>query len=128
MSHLIWNCHGVGNISTVRDLLALAKANNPKLVFLCETRQPVGKVEKIKWRLVLRGFKGVDSEGKSGGLGLFWDESLQVTVLESCNRFIDVIIHDTGDGKQWRETFVYGEPRVENRRYMWEHLAVGNMP
>lgn len=123
MNHLVWNCRGVGNRRTVRDLLALARVNHPKLVFLCETRQAAVKVERIKWRLGLRGFRGVDPEGRSGGLGLFWDESLQVTVLEACSRFIDVRIFDPGVDKQWRATFVYGERRVENRRFMWDHMA-----
>ena len=71
------------------------------------------KVKKIKWGLGLQGFEGVDPEGRGGGLALFWDEGLQVTLLEACKRFIDVRIVDPAEGKQWRATFVYGEPRVE---------------
>lgn len=63
------------------------------------------------------------SDGRSGGLALFWDESLAVTVLESCNRFIDVSVKDGCTGLVWRGTFVYGEPRVDKRYRMWEHLC-----
>jgi hypothetical protein len=70
----------------------------------------------------LRGFCGVSSDGLSGGLALFWDESIQVTVLESTARFIDVIVVDPTEGLSWRTTFIYGEPRVENRHLMWESL------
>ena len=65
----------------------------------------------------------MSSDGRSGGLALFWDESLSVTVIDSCNCFIDVSVVDGGSGTSWRGTFVYGEPRVENRHRMWEHLC-----
>ena len=80
-------------------------------------------MEKLKWRLGLKGFHGVSSGGRSGGRALFWEETLSVTVLESCNRFIDIRVHDTGSDSTWRGTFVYGEPRVENRQRMWDHLC-----
>ena len=85
MNHLVWNCRGVGNRRTVREVLALTKENNPKVVFLYETRQTANKVEKMRWRLSLKGFHGVESDGRCGGLALFWHESLIVTVLEACN-------------------------------------------
>uniref|UniRef100_A0A453EDJ8 Endonuclease/exonuclease/phosphatase domain-containing protein n=1 Tax=Aegilops tauschii subsp. strangulata TaxID=200361 RepID=A0A453EDJ8_AEGTS len=123
MNLMFWNCGGGGNRRTVREVLALSKANSPKLVFLRETRQASEKVEKLKWRLGMRGFCGVGSDGLSGGLALFWDESLQVTVLDSCARYIDVLVDDDSNGTRWRATFVYGEPRVENRHLMWDHLS-----
>uniref|UniRef100_A0A453JPI0 Endonuclease/exonuclease/phosphatase domain-containing protein n=1 Tax=Aegilops tauschii subsp. strangulata TaxID=200361 RepID=A0A453JPI0_AEGTS len=118
MSHLFWNCRGAGNRRTVREVGALVKAHSPSLVFLSETRQTSVKVERMKWKLGLKGFCGVDCEGRGGGLALFWDESLQVIVLDSCKRYIDISVLDQGSGKTWRSTFVYGEPRVEHRQRM----------
>ncbi|PNT64024.1 hypothetical protein BRADI_4g23647v3 [Brachypodium distachyon] len=80
MCTLAWNCLGVGNRRTVQELLALARASHPKLVFLCETRQSEEDVKKLRWRLGLRGCEAVSSEGYSGGLALFWDESIQVQI------------------------------------------------
>lgn len=54
---------------------------------------------------------------------IYWDESLIVTVLDSCQRYINVSVEDRGADKKWRMTFVYGEPRVENRYKMWDHLT-----
>ena len=54
---------------------------------------------------------------------LDWDENLQVTVLDSCARYIDVRIVDNANDKAWRTTFVYGEPRVEHRHRMWSALS-----
>lgn len=132
MSYLGWNCRGAANRRSVRVVGALAKAHSPRFVFLSETRQSSAKAEKIKWKLGLRDFCGVDCEGRGGGLALFWDESLHVTVLDACKRYIDVSIVDQGSRKSWRTTFVYGEPRVEHRQRMWDHLArlkgVSNLP
>ena len=119
MSQLVWNCRGAGNRRTVREVLALVNANVPKLVFLSETRQDVVRMEKLKWRLGLKGFHGVSSDGRSGGLALFWDEALTVTVLDSCSCYIDVHFDDVGGGTSWSGSFVYGEPRVEDRHLMW---------
>lgn len=48
---------------------------------------------------------------------------MTVTVHDACNRYIDVNIVDGGSGISWRGTFVYSEPRVENRHNMWDHLS-----
>jgi hypothetical protein len=77
-----WNCRGVGNKPTVRELVDLVKANRASIVFLCETRQKSEKVRKLRSRLGLKGFVGQDSDGLSGVLALFWDENLMVDVQE----------------------------------------------
>lgn len=53
---------------------------------------------------------------------LFWHECLEVTVLEKHPRFIDVIVREDVSEPLFRVTFVYGEPRTENRHHMWELL------
>jgi hypothetical protein len=60
------------------------------------------------------GFVGMDSEGMSGGLAIYWHESLRVDVKEVSARYIDVVVQTSDDAPQWRITCVYGEPRVEN--------------
>ena len=65
---------------------------------------------------------GLDSLGLSGGLALYWDETLNVSILDSCQCFIDVLVENNSNNTRWRATFVYGEPRVENRYRMWNNL------
>jgi hypothetical protein len=38
------------------------------------------------------GFVGFDSNGPSGGLALFWDESFYIDVQEVTGRYIDVFV------------------------------------
>ena len=122
MNVLSWNCRGGGNTRTVRELATIAQSHSPNIVFLCETRQKEGKMKRIRNRLGLKGFAGVDSDGLSGGLALYWHESFDVLVLDKEERYIDVLVRTQADTEQWRLTCVYGEPRLENRHIMWTKL------
>lgn len=86
----------------------------------------------MKWRLGLHGCEAVASDGFSGGLALFWDDSIQVQVLGKSNRYIDVCIQEARGEPPWHATFVYGEPRVQNRHLMWATFSdlkvVSNLP
>jgi hypothetical protein len=73
--------------------------------------------------LGLRGFSGVDAEGQSGGLALFWHESVLMDVKEKNPRFIDAHVHFSPSDPLIHVTFVYGKPRVEDRHHMWTLLS-----
>jgi hypothetical protein len=85
-----WNCQGASGKPTVRELGELTRATKSRIVFLCETRQKAEKVRHLRGRLSLRGFAGVDSDGLSGDLALFWCDQLKVEVQSMCERNIDV--------------------------------------
>ena len=122
MSILSWNCRGGGNSRTVRELATICQSHSPNLVFLCETRQKAEKMRRIRGRLGLKGFCGVDSAGMSGGLALYLHESYVVEILDKTDRYIDAQVQVGQNAEKWRITCVYGEPRVENRHIMWEKL------
>jgi exonuclease III len=132
MSILSWNRRGLGPLPTIQELCALVKAKSPSMVFLMETRRNSQRAMNLKWRLGLKHSVGVDSAGQGGGLVLFWHESLVVVLLGKSPRFIDVKIKDVSSNFWYRITFVYGEPRVDSRRFMWETLhrlrTVSNLP
>jgi hypothetical protein len=60
--------------------------------------------------------------GFSGGIALFWEESLDLKLITITNRLIDVSVQESPTSPVWRFTFVYGEPRVQYRHIMWELL------
>ncbi|XBJ07688.1 hypothetical protein VPH35_013157 [Triticum aestivum] len=132
MNALSWNCRGGGNSRTVRDLATLVQSHSPNFVFLSETRQTVSRMRRLRRRLGLQGFEGVDSIGISGGLALYWHESCEVTILGKDDRYIDVAVKTEPNGTPWRLTGVYGQPRVEDRHLMWDTLqglkAVSDLP
>jgi hypothetical protein len=59
----------------------------------------------------------------SGGLALFWHENVHVEIREANPRFIDAFVRFSSEEPLFHATFVYGEPRVENRHRMWSALA-----
>ena len=59
---------------------------------------------------------------KRGGTALFWDESIIVNLLSMNDRYIDVSLQENPNSPPWRATFIYGEPRVEDRHRTWEIL------
>ena len=122
MTFLSWNCRGGGNTRTIRELATLSQSHSPNFIFLCETRQKASKMKRIRARLGLKGFEGVDSNGMSGGLALYWHESCVVEVVDKEERYIDALVRMHEGGTQWRVTCVYGEPRTENRHLMWTKL------
>ena len=112
MNVISWNCWGVGNPRTVRDLVSLVQAHSPSIVFLCETRQSKNKMKRLRSRLGLSGFDASDNVGLSDGLALYWHESLSLDVKTINERYIDAYVTTE---PPWRLTCVYGEPRMEDR-------------
>jgi hypothetical protein len=62
----------------------------------------------------------VSCQGRSGGLALWWREGVEVSVRPWCQYYIDAKI--CLDGKTWRFTGIYGEPRADLRSKTWEAL------
>jgi hypothetical protein len=87
------------------------------MVFLSETRQDREYVRNLRWRLGLRYCFVVNGIGKGGGIALFWDESVNVELKSFNKRHIDA-----PESPRWRATFIYGEPRAQDRHEMWTLL------
>lgn len=82
----------------------------------------VVRLDHLRWHLGLKNMLMVDSIGLSGGLVVLWHESINVK-LQQCPPpppgSFDLEVQEDLGGPRWRLTFVYGEPHVENRKYMW---------
>ena len=48
---------------------------------LPETRMSANRCKNLRWKLGLKNCLAVDSDGLSGGLVLFWDENINVSLL-----------------------------------------------
>jgi hypothetical protein len=61
------------------------------------------------------------SNGRSGGLILFWKREIQIDLIYSEPNFIDVRVLN-GHDKMWRLTGIYGEPRWEDKYKTWDRM------
>ena len=95
--------------------------NWPNLIFLMETLAKVEKVNRIKEKLGFMGLHIIDCNGHSGGLALFWQDSLSIFILGSQSNFINVKISLEQLGS-WRCIGFYGYPERHQRHDSWQLL------
>ena len=96
MSCLSWNCRGLGNGTTVKELRDLAKHFAPSVLCVLETQVHRARVEGLKSTLGYDNAFVVSSSGRSGGLGIFWNNSIKMEIVPYSQYHIDVIITEAG--------------------------------
>jgi exonuclease III len=128
MSILSWNCRGLGNPRTVRELCHLVKYKKPSLVFLMETKLRKQKMEIIHSKLGFTGLLMVDCVGRSGGLALLWSNEYEVVIQNFSQRHISGMVKIMDGGEPWMFTGFYGHPNPSKRHEAWallSHLGEG---
>ena len=118
MSCLSVNCRGLGNPTTIRELRNIVKQEGPCLLFVMETKISGDRVKSLRTSLGFAGCFAVDSNGLSGGIGLFWSAELVVDLKSYSSGHIDVVVRRENQSRsEWRFTGFYGAPRVEDRHH-----------
>ena len=121
MSCAALNCRGLGNAATVKELRDFARRVAPTILCVVETQVHKKRVEGLSSTLGYdRGF-GVSSSGRSGGLGIYWNNDTDVEILPYSQYHIDAIITENGC-EPWRLTCVYGEAKTHLRFKTWDML------
>ena len=88
-----------------------------------ETKNPDEFVEKsLAWMQFPSHLLIPPHSPGGGGLALYWKSELDVSILTSCQNFIDTRIKYAG--KVFFATFLYGEPERSKRKALWETLSV----
>jgi len=78
MSCLSWNCRGLGNAATVKELRELAKKVVPTVLCVLETQVHRARVKSLKGTLGFDNAFTVSSSGCSGGPRNFWNNNTRV--------------------------------------------------
>lgn len=94
------------------------------MIFLSETKvRNSDYMNRLRYRLGYLNCEAVFSDGRSGGLGLFWRDGLDVQFRSKSHHHIDVEIQ-THDGSflRWRLTGFYGHPTTAERYRTWNLL------
>lgn len=81
MSCLSWNCRGLGNPATVKELHDLTKNAAPMVLCVLETQVHKSRVEGLKSTLGYDNAFAVSGSGCSGGLGIFWNNEIKIEIL-----------------------------------------------
>ena len=123
MNCLSWNCRGLGNPETVRELCKVVKQEGPALLFVMETKIQAKRVEPLKYTLGFGCCFAVDCVGLSGGTGLFWSHDVFVELKNFNKCHIDVVVNSNNQSSSvWRFTGFYGAPRASDRSESWRLL------
>ncbi|KAK4268485.1 hypothetical protein QN277_025138 [Acacia crassicarpa] len=122
MNALAWNCQGLGATLTVRNLKEECFRKKPHIVFLMETKQKARYLRKVRRRCGFNEEWLVDPIGISGGLALWWADSIKVDILFSSINIIHArISSDLLDVPSYI-TCVYGPTDENVRRLCWQEV------
>lgn len=114
MSLISWNCQGLGNPWTVREIMELEVRYKPSFIFLMETMVSINHAERFKVKMGFEGLFFVDNTGRSGGLALFWKEKSSANLISFSKNHVDIrVLLD--NMKPWRLTYFYGYPERHRR-------------
>ena len=121
MSILVWNCHGLGNLRTGKELEVVIRAKVPSVMFIVETWADEAKLQQIKRNIEFDNLFFVERNNRGGGLALFWQNFVDLSVDSFSPNHIDSII-SKGKEDVWRFTGFYGEPVTHKRLESWNKL------
>ncbi|KAG8493180.1 hypothetical protein CXB51_010593 [Gossypium anomalum] len=121
MKILCWSCRGIGNLTTIRELRKLFVANDPDIIFICETKTHTNKLASICSKCRMDGCLVVNAICKSGGLAMMWDEGIKVEIKNYSNNHIDSWVQLDNDNS-FRFTGFYGNAGPNKRQSSWDML------
>ncbi|GLT61462.1 hypothetical protein SLA2020_341660 [Shorea laevis] len=79
-------------------------------------------MERLRRQLRFSNRLYVEPQGSSGGLALWWDETVNLSIFSFDRFFFDGCCSVAGSDTSWHFTFVYGEPNIQLRRPMWTRV------
>ncbi|XP_057808453.1 uncharacterized protein LOC131022930 [Salvia miltiorrhiza] len=123
MNCLLWNCRGLGNPSTIRQLAWMTKQKRPDVVFLMETKLATNEWSNVLLQIGFDNLAVVDCDlsdgGRRGGLALIWADDIILTVHSSSSHHIHASIEDPCH-LQWDFCGVYGWSNTDDHHFTWE--------
>jgi hypothetical protein len=63
----------------------------------------------------------ISSSGRSGGLGVFWNNEMKIDILPYSQYHLDAVVMEQGK-EPWRLTVVYGEAQDNEHHKTWDML------
>ena len=118
MRLLCWNCQGLGNLWTGRNLRKLVREQAPNVCFLMETRLDKEGFDNFYGDLLFQNKIIVKQPNAGGGLALLWKKEVVMDLINySPNHFLMKVIEE--DGLVWFFTGFYGWPKAQLKGKSW---------
>ena len=99
----------------------MTRRYRPNLYFLMETKSDVDYGKKLACRWGFNYCDGVASVGRSGGILLFWDDTINVTIKFMNKNIIYAYVTDHHHNNFWLAC-LYGHPEAHLRQNVWNQL------
>ncbi|XP_075662877.1 uncharacterized protein LOC142632324 [Castanea sativa] len=122
MSLLSWNCWGLRSPQTVNALKEVIRIEEPKIVFLMETKSDRDWMVKIRDNYGFKQGLIFPNRGSSGGFALFWKDDIQVNVIKYSPSNIDAEVNSRDGLGWWHLTSFYGQLKTSLRYESWSLL------
>ena len=101
MKILSRNCRGIGDPATVCELRNLVELSSPSILCLVETQLQKNRVEGLHFLLGFDFSFAVGSRGCSGGICIFWKNSVDIEIKNFSEYHVDAWVLEPGR-EQWR--------------------------
>ena len=87
------NCRGLGIPEAVQELCCLISEEDPKILFLSETKLDSDGFKRLKRKIDFQQGCEVPQVGLEGGLALLWRDNVDIDVQTSSPHHIDALIN-----------------------------------
>jgi len=121
MNIIAWNCRGLGNVKAVPSIKDMVRVYKSDIVILIETLVSGNKISDLCYTIGFDNHFSVDRIGRSGGLAVLWRNSVNCSLINYSQNFINLQIQDPTLGN-WRLTAFYGYSDSGRRRESWDLL------
>lgn len=120
MSTIVWNARGLGGYRAFLLLKQLVADLKPLILFISESKVTCNCAYHWLNALSFAGVVGVDPQGTRGGLLLFWNKSVNVTLRSFSFSHIDASL--SWESCLWRFTGCYAPSCSGERFAFWDLL------
>ncbi|XP_026383665.1 uncharacterized protein LOC113279176 [Papaver somniferum] len=122
MRILSWNVQGFKTASTRNHLSGIIRAQNPDIIFLCET-----KLSKIKCQPFLKQYQYpnwdyIEPEGMSGGLVILWKNGFTCDIVDTHLNMFSAIVQSDPSKPEFLLTCIYCFSNYTKKKDQWSYI------
>ena len=122
MNLLSWNYRGLGNLRIVNALAEVVKKEEPKIVFLMETKSNRDWMVMVKDKCNFKHGLYVDNIGSKGGLAMLWGEEVKLDIQTFSQSHIDCLVDSGAEYGWWHLTGFYCNLETSKRKESWDTM------